>query len=79
VPDAPPERSAPDRLEVARLAGRGCLSELGTSPQPPLNARSAIVVGDNRIEYRRQFPYWRKRLEERKYDSIFTLPIILNV
>ena len=31
---------------------------------------AAIATGGKRIEYRRQSPYWRKRLEDRKYDAI---------
>ncbi len=31
---------------------------------------SAIANKQKRIEYRKQSPYWRKRLEERKYDVI---------
>jgi hypothetical protein len=31
---------------------------------------SAIAKRQKRIEYRKQSPYWRKRLEERKYDAI---------
>jgi ASC-1-like (ASCH) protein len=30
----------------------------------------AIATGQKRIEYRKQSPYWRKRLEGRKYDTI---------
>jgi hypothetical protein len=30
----------------------------------------AIAAGRKRIEYRKQSPYWRKRLEDRKYDAI---------
>jgi hypothetical protein len=29
-----------------------------------------IVAGIKRIEYRKRTPYWRKRLEGRKYDVI---------
>lgn len=31
---------------------------------------AAIAVGRKRIEYRKQSSYWRKRLEDRKYDAI---------
>jgi ASC-1-like (ASCH) protein len=31
---------------------------------------AAIADGRKRIEYRKQTPYWRKRLEGRKYDVI---------
>jgi hypothetical protein len=31
---------------------------------------AAIANKQKRIEYRRQSRYWRKRLEERKYDAI---------
>ena len=31
---------------------------------------AAIATKQKRIEYRRQSRYWRKRLEERKYDAI---------
>jgi hypothetical protein len=31
---------------------------------------AAIANKQKHIEYRRQSRYWRKRLEERKYDSI---------
>ena len=31
---------------------------------------TAIANKQKRIEYRRQSRYWRKRLEERKYDAI---------
>src|SRR5262245_8756421 len=31
---------------------------------------TAIVAGRKRIEYRKQSPYWRKRLEDREYDGI---------
>jgi hypothetical protein len=31
---------------------------------------AAIANKQKRIEYRRQSRYWRKRLEERKYDTI---------
>lgn len=31
---------------------------------------SAIVAGTKRIEYRKRKPYWRTRLEGRKYDVI---------
>lgn len=31
---------------------------------------AAIANKRKRIEYRKQSPYWRKRLEERKYDVI---------
>lgn len=31
---------------------------------------AAIAAGTKRIEYRDQSPYWRRRLEGRKYDSI---------
>jgi hypothetical protein len=30
----------------------------------------AIACKQKRIEYRKQSPYWRKRLEERKYEAI---------
>jgi hypothetical protein len=30
----------------------------------------AIASRQKRIEYRKQSPYWRKRLEDRKYDAI---------
>jgi hypothetical protein len=29
-----------------------------------------IAIKKKRIEYREQSPYWRKRLEDRKYDAI---------
>ena len=29
-----------------------------------------IISGKKRVEYRQQKPYWRKRLEGRKYDVI---------
>jgi ASC-1-like (ASCH) protein len=29
-----------------------------------------IAAGTKRVEYREQKPYWRKRLEHRKYDVI---------
>jgi hypothetical protein len=29
-----------------------------------------IAAGHKHIEYRKQSPYWRKRLEGRKYDAI---------
>ena len=31
---------------------------------------AAIANKQKRVEYRRQLRYWRKRLEERKYDAI---------
>lgn len=31
---------------------------------------SQIAAGTKRIEYRDQTPYWRTRLENRKYDAI---------
>jgi hypothetical protein len=31
---------------------------------------AAIANKQKRVEYRRQSRYWRKRLEERKYDAI---------
>lgn len=31
---------------------------------------AAIVAGSKRIEYRKRTPYWRRRLEGRKYDVI---------
>ena len=31
---------------------------------------NAIASRQKRIEYRKQSPYWRKRLEDRKYDAI---------
>jgi hypothetical protein len=31
---------------------------------------AAIAAGDKQIEYRKQSGYWRKRLEDRKYDAI---------
>jgi ASC-1-like (ASCH) protein len=31
---------------------------------------AAIADGRKRIEYRKQSAYWRKRLEDRKYDAI---------
>jgi ASC-1-like (ASCH) protein len=31
---------------------------------------SAIAAGTKRIEYRQQSPYWRKRLEGRRYEVI---------
>jgi hypothetical protein len=31
---------------------------------------AAIASKQKRIEYRKQSPYWRKRLENRKYDMI---------
>jgi hypothetical protein len=31
---------------------------------------SAIARKQKRIEYREQSPYWRRRLEDRKYDAI---------
>jgi ASC-1-like (ASCH) protein len=31
---------------------------------------AAIAAGRKRIEYRKQSPHWRKRLEGRKYDAI---------
>ena len=31
---------------------------------------AAIANKKKRIEYRKQSPYWRKRLDERKYDVI---------
>ena len=31
---------------------------------------AAIANKQKRVEYRRQSHYWRKRLEERKYDAI---------
>jgi ASC-1-like (ASCH) protein len=31
---------------------------------------SQIAAGTKRIEYRDQSPYWKKRLENRKYDAI---------
>jgi hypothetical protein len=31
---------------------------------------AAIANKQKRIEYRKQSPYWRKRLEGRKYDTI---------
>ena len=31
---------------------------------------AAIASGEKRIEYRKQSPYWRKRLEDRKHDTI---------
>ncbi len=31
---------------------------------------AAIAAGEKRIEYRRRTPYWRARLEGRKYDVI---------
>ena len=31
---------------------------------------SAIARKQKRIEYRARSPYWRKRLEDRKYDAI---------
>jgi hypothetical protein len=31
---------------------------------------AAIAAGTKRIEYRRQSPHWRKRLENREYDAI---------
>ena len=33
---------------------------------------AAIANKQKRVEYRRQSRYWRKRLEERKYDAIQT-------
>ena len=31
---------------------------------------AAVAAGRKRTEYRKQSPYWRKRLEDRKYDAI---------
>jgi hypothetical protein len=31
---------------------------------------SQIAAGSKRVEYREQKPYWKKRLENRKYDAI---------
>jgi ASC-1-like (ASCH) protein len=31
---------------------------------------AAIAAGSKRIEYRKQSPHWRKRLEGRRYDLI---------
>jgi hypothetical protein len=31
---------------------------------------AAIASKQKRIEYRKQSPYWRKRLDDRKYDAI---------
>jgi hypothetical protein len=31
---------------------------------------AAIAAGTKRVEYRKRSPYWRKRLEGRKYDVI---------
>jgi hypothetical protein len=31
---------------------------------------AAIAAGRKRIEYRKQSPYWRRRLESRKYHAV---------
>jgi ASC-1-like (ASCH) protein len=31
---------------------------------------SQIAAGTKRVEYRSQTPYWKKRLENRRYDAI---------